>query len=571
MIRRAQLSAVLMLLLQAPAAAQDAAAEDPGPLVAQAIGEWVDGYERARLGPRGQLRGGSNLQPAYVATARKAGFVTKNDEDRVTHLDMLQKLLFFAESHPSAALGDAVLRLAAVGLEGAFLDQDSLQLREAGHWSLMRMDHQGAWFVVLRAAAGERVPVLADARADEDQGVEGIARRVAALRLLGAKALPVFRSTIEAALGDADPRVRLSAAEAMATQGRADSLRKVAAALSVERHPVVAQALVRLLLTVMRACGAELEPERRAEVLATALERFGRCGWRTDMDLLDLVEAFPHKEAIPAILNLLELSRLKEDKLTQAVNKRASPILRERAGGLLRAMTGALIPADDVAAWRAFWEAEKDKIVVPERLAQEQPGGTRAKFFGLPVTGGSIVFVVDTSGSMNEAPAGTEVEPPRGRRPDTRLRAAKEQLVAAVQAMPEESRYTLVTFAAEARTWNSEPMKPGPQNVRSLTEVLSRLGARGSTNLFDGLSVALHLGDARFGEEVAAKVDEIFVLSDGEPTAGEVQDVDTLLRIVREANKYARVRIHAVFTGTGKGGDLLRRLAEENGGVFVQR
>lgn len=41
--------------------------------------------------------------------------------------------------------------------------------------------------------------------------------------------------------------------------------------------------------------------------------------------------------------------------------------------------------------------------------------------------------------------------------------------------------------------------------------------------------------------------------------------------MVREANKYARIRIHCVFTGEGDGADLLRQLAAENGGVFVQR
>ena len=78
-------------------------------------------------------------------------------------------------------------------------------------------------------------------------------------------------------------------------------------------------------------------------------------------------------------------------------------------------------------------------------------------------------------------------------------------------------------------------------------------------------------GEQRFGQPVAVTVDEIFVLSDGEPTAGDVRDAGELLRIVKEANKYAKVRINTVFTGRGRGADLLRRLAEENGGVFVHR
>jgi Mg-chelatase subunit ChlD len=104
-----------------------------------------------------------------------------------------------------------------------------------------------------------------------------------------------------------------------------------------------------------------------------------------------------------------------------------------------------------------------------------------------------------------------------------------------------------------------------------LTELLSRLRPHGGTNLYDGLAKALQLGELKFGEQSETKIDELFVLSDGEPTAGEVRDTDGLLQIVREANKYAKVRIHTIFTGEGNGSDLLKRLAEENGGVFVQR
>ena len=68
-----------------------------------------------------------------------------------------------------------------------------------------------------------------------------------------------------------------------------------------------------------------------------------------------------------------------------------------------------------------------------------------------------------------------------------------------------------------------------------------------------------------------AKIDELFVLSDGEPTTGQVTDTDEILRLVKEANKYLKVRINTVFSGTGKGAGFLRQLAEQNDGVFVQR
>jgi hypothetical protein len=567
--------AVLCCLLTTVAFAQDAPAPEAAANVAQSIRDWASDFERERIAPSGTLRSGSGLQPAYVASSRRAGMVGPNDEDRVTHLDMLQKLLYFAEAHPSTELADAVLGIAAARIETSFLDLAALQLREIGHWSLMRMDHQGAWYLVMRAAAGERVPLLTAGREEKEEPDEkglvvGPGRRVAALRLLGMKGLPVFRSTIEAALRDADARVRLAAAEALDFQRRPESLKCMVAAIQMERHPVVSQALVRALHTLLRTQGEKIDPVDRGRALAVALRQFGLSGWRTDMDLLDLIAAHPHKEAIPTLIHALELAAAPADPLLRAVNKRASPMLRDKAGLLLRGMTGALIAPEDVAGWRKFWEREKDTLVVPETLPSNRPQTTRAQFFGVPVTGGAIAFVIDTSGSMSSGVAGTSAND-SSPRALTRLNAAKEQIVQAVQAMDPDSSYSLWTFADRARLWTSTPIRPGPNTVRSLTELLSRLRPHGGTNLYDGLAKALQLGELKFGEQSETKIDELFVLSDGEPTAGEVRNTDGLLQIVREANKYAKVRIHTIFTGEGNGSDLLKRLAEENGGVFVQR
>ena len=375
---------------------------------------------------------------------------------------------------------------------------------------------------------------------------------------------------MEAALVDADPRVRLAAAEAMTPPWRLETMRVIASTLAGERHPVVSQALVRLLLAMLRTPPKELNDEMRGELVDGALVQLGRCGWRTDMDLLDLLEAFPQKQAIPRLIELLDLQIKSPDALVSAVNKRASPLLRERAGGLLRAMTGALLPENDPQPWREFWAREQEQLVVPARLPRPDLNRTRGAFFGVPVTGSSIAFLIDNSGSMD-----AKVEAPetgrRQRKPITRLEAAKEQLVLAVQSMPAESQYQVLTFANTAQRWTPQPVAADGRSVRSLTELLSRIGIDGGTNLHDGLQAAMQWEEQKFGETSKAGIDELFVLSDGRPTSGPVQDTQALLAMVREANKYARIRIHCVFTGEGDGADLLRQLAAENGGVFVQR
>ena len=544
--------------------------------VAAAIQQWMDDFTGNRLGPRGALRTGAQLQPRYMAHARQAGLLSSADMDRLTHLDALQKLLYFAEKHPSPALGEAVLSVASAGLEGSFLDRDSLELREIGHWTLMRTADQGVWFQLLRAAAGERVPVFDEFRRrdskDEDVSV-GPARRVAALRLLGQRALPVFRSTLEAALIDKDPRVRLAAAESIRPPWKVATIQRVAQALQHERHPVVSQAMVRLLFLMLQRPPEEMTDAAKEAVVAGAFAQIGLAGWRTDMDLLDLVEAFPHKSAIPKLIEALDLTIRAPDALVSAVNKQASPLLRQRAGALLRAMTGALVPIEDPQAWRMFWAKEQNNIVVPAQLRKPDPDGTSVKFFGVPVTGTSIAFLIDTSGSMDSAPAtaGPITGLRRTRAAETRLDAAKEQLVLAAQAMAPESQYYLMTFADKARTWTGQPIRPDRRSTRSLTGLLSRLNARGGTNLYAGLIAALEIDGRTYGGAEMPKIDELFILSDGDPTTGEVRDTDTICDLVKQANRYAKVRINAVFTGTGKGAALLQRLAEENGGVFVQR
>jgi hypothetical protein len=567
--------AAVTLLTSALLPAQtDPAAIPESSRVAAAIRSWLDDFQSGRFSAKATLRGGTHHQPDYAEMARRFGYLQEREEDRLTHLDMLGKFLAYAERHPGKELADAVLGVAAAGLDGAFLDRDAVELRELGHWTLMRTENAGTWFTLLRAAAGEKVPLLADLRPDgslpDTELVVGPARRVAALRLLGQKNLPVFRSTIEAAMTDSDPRVRLGAVESLRPPFRQPTVLALASALTSERHPVVAQALVRTLLTMMQSDECSVPLADRPTLVRGAFAQFGRSGWRTDMELLDVVAAFPDKEAVPYLLKAIEGKGLGVDALTTVVNKHAGPLLRQRAVDLLRAMTGALIANDDVEGWREFWRREGDRVVVPTQLPTQAPGGTRAEFYGLPVTGTAVAFLIDTSGSMERVMA-RPTTGPRRRDGDSQLAVAKEQLLACVQAMNDASTFRLLTFAAQARRWTTQPVKAGKSSVRALTELLSRLRPHGGTNLYDGLAEALQFEGQRYGEVPDAAIDELFVLSDGEPTLGTVQDPTELLAMVQDANRYAKIRIHCVFTGDGRGAPLLQALAEQNGGVFVQR
>ena len=93
---------------------------------------------------------------------------------------------------------------------------------------------------------------------------------------------------------------------------------------------------------------------------------------------------------------------------------------------------------------------------------------------------------------------------------------------------------------------------------------------------------ALKIKSQVYGTRYESNVDEIFVLSDGAPTVGEVTDPIEILRLVKEANKFANMRINTIFISSATPPDhqrnqpkmditpqeLMKRMAEENGGKF---
>ena len=75
-------------------------------------------------------------------------------------------------------------------------------------------------------------------------------------------------------------------------------------------------------------------------------------------------------------------------------------------------------------------------------------------------------------------------------------------------------------------------------------------------------------GTASETKDYKVDVDTIFFLSDGRPTVGEFVDPDDILREVKSVNELRKVVIHTIAIGEFQK-DFMKRLAEENGGVFV--
>jgi hypothetical protein len=155
-----------------------------------------------------------------------------------------------------------------------------------------------------------------------------------------------------------------------------------------------------------------------------------------------------------------------------------------------------------------------------------------------------IVFVLDTSGSMNDA---------------GKMEKAREALLFGVKSLHAEDHFNVISFAGEEHLMESGMITADERGRARGEEFVRKLRATGGTNINDALRAA-------FKQFTASDRPKMLVfLTDGLPTVGETN----IARII-ENSRESRVKGVRLFT-FGVGYDvntaLLDKLASENGGV----
>jgi HEAT repeat protein len=251
--------------------------------------------------------------------------------------------------------------------------------------------------------------------------------------------------------------------------------------------------------------------------------------------------------------------------LVERTDPRGEPSRRVRiaAEASLSALSGVVQTGDDLAralAWRR-WAASRRVPLPAARAAVTLDWRDRI------VAGSGVVFLVDDSGSMAEA---------NKRRKARDLVADGLSRIQPVPGLPPSVELDLVFFKdAPQPLWSSlVPATPG--NVAQAIGALERpRPPLAGTDLLRGLRSALAIPG----------VDAVVLITDGIPTLG-VKATDEIVAETAKANRAVRARISAVLLTTAPGAPaekptqpeageteeqrLLRRLALDNGGVFVK-
>jgi hypothetical protein len=208
----------------------------------------------------------------------------------------------------------------------------------------------------------------------------------------------------------------------------------------------------------------------------------------------------------------------------------------------------------DALAWSTWWEANEktftfpfeDKPATAQVVAAARPAAAGPSYYGLPLSGSRIVFVIDTSGSM-EGP---------------RIIAAKRELSQAIEQLPQDVEFSIVSFAGRTLVWQPKLVPATPENKYSaLYFVAAVKGVGNGTASYDALEMALG-----FDSEV------IYFLTDGAPIGGKITSPPEIVRTITRTNLYRRITINSLGIGVGRPGNnfdtFLSSLAQQNYGVY---
>ena len=401
----------------------------------------------------------------------------------------------------------------------------------------------------------------------------GTPRKLLLMRHFALSEEPEVLQALEKRLGDPIDEVRLRAMELLASQREGATLARLERIAKLGDEAFVVRA-IETLATKREADSGGIEElygftrDQSPAVRLGAVKALGRIQTQDALTLLHRLLADEDRTVrLTALEEIGEKRQLRSvPRLIEALAV-SDGLQAEEIARWLRLFTGE-DHGSAAPRWRAWFEDQGSDLQLPtlaeaqrlenERLVRRSAVGElrTASFYGLRIDSERVAFVIDLSGSM-EDPAGgrTTSSTERGK---TRLDVAKEELRNALRQLLNGVRFNIITFRSEVSAMHPELVELGAATRADATAEIEGWFASGGTALYDGVLRALQ----------DPATDTIYLLTDGEPTMGEVTDATEIRRRIGELCRLKSVRIHGV--SIGRESQLLRWLAKDSGGQYVE-
>lgn len=212
--------------------------------------------------------------------------------------------------------------------------------------------------------------------------------------------------------------------------------------------------------------------------------------------------------------------------------------------------------------WAAWWKENAATFEASAERASAVPAAASLavaripwpeplpEFFGVPIYAKRVVFVIDRSGSMRSSVDGV-----------TRLKEAVTQLEKSVEELDRYAYFNIFAYNNDVLPFMTELVQAEDANKRAARNFTYRLTADKKTASYDALYSGLRAD---------ANLEAMYFLSDGEPTAGRIVDMPTIVNSITAENALQRTSIYTLgIDARGAHEQFLQELARRNYGHFV--
>ena len=132
------------------------------------------------------------------------------------------------------------------------------------------------------------------------------------------------------------------------------------------------------------------------------------------------------------------------------------------------------------------------------------------------------------------------------------------ELSKCLDGLKRESFFNMIVFSDDVGSWLAGVSEASPAKTAAAKQFLKDLNPWGGTNMFGGLRAAFEDPD----------VDTIYLVSDGEPSLGEIIDPIAIREEIQDMNEDRGIIIHCIAVGEAL--EVLKWLAEDSGGSYVR-
>jgi uncharacterized protein YegL len=396
-----------------------------------------------------------------------------------------------------------------------------------------------------------------------------------------------INKSVHKLLADKDPEVVLAACELLGHRRDKEALPLFQKMVEKGKDPVILRAVFDAMTAIRGDDPAwiteltTLTANADSQVRSIALEALGKTGDKATLEKLIAALNDPNWSVRLTALEGLESLRVKEGvaAIIERMGKEEGRMLHDMASALYR-LTGQPYQ-DNATNWANWWQKDGAtfEVLSKERFERIHKSETEyslrqttrgqsgdewrlkkvdageSKFFGIQIISHRVLFVIDVSGSMEEAVRNEFADGA----PMNRLQVAKRELKKCIEALEPGAFFNIVTFSSGVERWMEGALAAAnAENREKALTYVTDLLTGGGTNLYDAVHNAFEDQD----------VDTIYVMSDGEPTDGGETEPFVIREHVAQWNEHRQIEINTIAIGGQF--QILEWLAEDSGGTHVK-